>query len=138
MRDMLTTISSIIVILFCLSLLIVSGETGEADGREAKQIESRSVSSQSENTPVSKTTLYQKVQSVKFKNGVLIFVTLEQGGLKQHYFQIRDKNVVLCSNTNRDMPINSIKFTDDGSSTLQITIPPAFEVDLLEAMSELN
>ncbi len=138
MRDLLTTISSIIVILFCLSLLIVSGETGEADSQEAKQISTRSMSSKSEESPVPRTTLYQKVQSVKFKNGVLIFVTLDQGGLKEHYFQIRDKNVVLCSNSDRDMPINSIKFTDDGSSTLQVTIPPAFEVDLLEAMSELN
>lgn len=134
MRDLLTTISSMIVILFCLSVLLMSGET---DSEEPLDNTNQLASQQSNQPSTLRTTLFKKVQSVKLEHGVLMFVTFEKTGLKEHYFPIRDKNVVLVNSMTGDMPPNTIKF-DYVASTLMVTIPKMFEIDLMESLTSSN
>lgn len=133
MRDLLTTIASIIVILFCLSLLIVNGEA-DLEQEEVVTNASQLASYQTEQLPGSRSTVFRKVQSVELENGVLMFTTIEKEGLKEHYFLIRDKNVVLVNNKSSSMPYNTIRF-DSKANTLLVTIPTAFEVDLMESLT---
>lgn len=67
-----------------------------------------------------------------------MFVTLEdEGELREHYFQIRNKNVILCNEGDAGMPLNSIKFEEDSSQTIVVTIPQQYGVDFMEAMTAL-
>lgn len=134
MKDLLTTASSIIIILFCVSLLFL-GETrpSESGGREL--LTNDSAEFQAAKHPHASTILFSRVQSVRLKKGVLMFVSLDEDGLKEHFFLIRDKNVVLIKKNAGDMPPNSIKFDDDGYNTLLVTIPNTFDIDLLDAMT---
>ncbi|WP_145230395.1 hypothetical protein [Gimesia algae] len=132
MKDLLTTASSIIIILFCISLFFLS-EGNQAGDREL--LTNDHAEFQSAKHPRAKTTLFSRVQSVKLKKGVLMFVTICEDGLKEHFFLIRDKNVVLIKKNAGDMPGNSIKFDDDGHNTLLVTIPNTFDIDLMDAMT---
>ncbi len=100
MRDMLTTISSMILIVFCFSLLMVSEETESVPG-ESETAANQLPGYRSGQRPVNNFFLFKKVQSVRLKKGVLIFVTMENEGLKEHYFQIRNKNVVVVKKISR-------------------------------------
>ncbi|QDV51259.1 hypothetical protein Enr17x_33140 [Gimesia fumaroli] len=133
MRDLLTTTAAVIVILFCLALLLVSGET-ELEQEEVITNANQLARYQSGLTGISQSTVFRKVQSVTLKQGVLMFVTIEKEGLKEHYFSIRDKNVVLVNNKSSSMPYNTIRF-DSKANTLLVTIPTAFEVDLMGSLT---
>ncbi|QDT43127.1 hypothetical protein Pan241w_32250 [Gimesia alba] len=133
MRDLLTTVASIIVILFCLSLLMVSGEA-DLEQEEVVSNARQLASYRTEQLPVSRSTVFRKVQSVELENGVLMFTTIEKEGLKEHYFLIRDKNVVLVNNKTSSMPYNTIRF-DSKANTLLVTIPTAFEIDMMESLT---
>tara|TARA_R110002111_G_scaffold247140_5_gene310241 strand:+ start:53606 stop:54019 length:414 start_codon:yes stop_codon:yes gene_type:complete len=136
LKDLLTTTSSTLIILFCFSLFFLGEEPGS--DREGPALISHHIKNHKSGThPLAKTTLFQKVQSVRLKKGVLMFVTSDEEGLKEHFFLIRDKNVVLIKKKASDMPLNSIKFEDDGHNTLLVTIPNSFEIDLLEEMTSL-
>lgn len=133
MRDMLTTISSMIVILFCLSLFFVGGEV--ESGLEQKEDRTdQYVRNQSGRQSVNDSLIFKRVQSVKLEQGVLKFVTLENEKLKEHYFQINGKNVIFTRDAESDMPLHSIKFSDKGSDTLLVTIPPSLEIDIMESL----
>lgn len=135
MKDMLTTTSSLIVILFCLSVLFLSDETHpDADGVVELPSRNNALDASTKH-PLAKTTYFNRVQSVRFKKGVLIFVTSGSEGLEEHFFLIRDKNVILVKASSGNMPVNSIKFDDDGHNTLVVTIPNTFDVDLLKEMT---
>ena len=134
MKDFLTSTSSIIVILFCFSLLLLDEVPGTIS-EEPKHVTDQSAEFKSGVYPIARTTLFTRVQSVKLQKGVLMFVSLDPDGLKEHYFLIRDKNVVLIKKSNSDMPLNSIRFEDDGHSTMRVTIPDTFDIDLLEEMT---
>lgn len=137
MKDMLTTSSSIIIILFCCSLLFLSDEAVTFQN-EAEFITNRNAKDYQKTThPLAKTTLFNRVQSVRIQKGVLMFVTSDQEGLKEHYFLIRDKNVILIKEKAADMPHNSIKFEDDGYNTLRVTIPDRFNINLMEEMTSI-
>ena len=133
MRELLTTVASIMVILFCLSLLIVSGEA-EQEKEEVSTNTNQLASYQTEQLPVNRSTVFRKVQSVELENGVLMFTTIEKEGLKEHYFLIRDKNVVLVNNKSSSMPYNTIRF-DSKANTLLVTIPTTFEVNMMESLT---
>lgn len=132
MKDLLTTASSIIIILFCVSLLFLSERNQFGD---MELLTNEHAESQTAKHPRAKTTLFSRVQSVKLKKGVLMFVTIGVDGLEEHFFLIRDKNVVLIKKNSGDMPGNSIKFDDDGHNTLLVTIPNTFDIDLMDAMT---
>lgn len=136
MKDMLTTTASIVIILFCFSLLFLVEDPG-ASREDPALISHRIASHQSGTHPFAKTTLFQKVQSVRLEKGVLMFVTSSEEGLAEHFFLIRDKNVILIKKKDSEMPLNSIKFEDDGHNTLLVTIPNSFDIDLLKEMSTL-
>ncbi|MCA9016571.1 MAG: hypothetical protein KDA77_14660 [Planctomycetaceae bacterium] len=139
MREMLTTISSIIVILFCCSVLFLGeGARDYLPEPEAEPISSHNAKELNKVPhPLAKTTLFHRVQSVRLHKGVLMFVTADQEGLKEHFFLIRDKNVILVKKDAGDMPPNSIKFDDDGHNTLLVTIPNTFEIDVLRELTSL-
>tara|TARA_R110000850_G_scaffold121676_2_gene239571 strand:+ start:20743 stop:21195 length:453 start_codon:yes stop_codon:yes gene_type:complete len=133
-KDLLTTASSIIIILFCVSLFFLSeGNRSESGGPALLNKDSAEI--QAGKHPRAKTTLFSRVQSVKLKKGVLMFVSIGEDGLREHFFLIRDKNVVLVKKNAGDMPGNSIKFDDDGYNTLLVTIPNTFDIDLMDAMT---
>lgn len=135
MRDLLTTVASIIIILFCFSLLIVNGESFSEQGQ--RRTNSNSLAGyRAEELPVSRSTIFRKVQSAKLENGVLMFTTIEKEGLKEHYFLIRDKNVVLVNNKTSSMPYNTIRF-DSKANTLLITIPTTFKIDMMESLTAM-
>lgn len=134
MKDLLTTASSIIIILFCISLFFLS-EGNRSDSGDRELLTNDHAEYQSAKHPRAKTTLFSRVQSVKLKKGVLMFVTMGEDGLREHFFLIRDKNVVLVKKNAGDMPGNSIKFDDDGHNTLLVTIPNTFDIDLMDAMT---
>ncbi|MCH9653914.1 MAG: hypothetical protein K0U86_13110 [Planctomycetes bacterium] len=134
MKDLLTSTSSIIVILFCFSLLLLD-EVPETVSVEPTHMTDHSAGFKSGMYPKARTTLFSRIQSVKVRNGVLMFVSLEPDGLQEHYFLIRDKNVILIKKTNSVMPADSIKFEDDGRSTMLVTISASLDIDLLEEMS---
>lgn len=140
MKDMLTTTSSIIVILFCVSVLfLVDNEEGYLQEQESEMISARNGEKfLKARHPLAKTTLFHRVQSVRVQQGVLKFVTADQDRLKEHYFLMRDKNVILIKEDAYDMPHNSIKFYDDGHNTLKVTIPNTFEIDLMQELSSIN
>jgi len=85
-------------------------------------------------SPPVKSTFFIRVQSVKVQNGVLMFTNLDQGKLKEHYFLIRDKNVILTKESKSNMPPHSIKFEDE-HSTMRVTISASLGIDLLEEMA---
>ena len=137
MRELITMISSLIIILCCLSSFLVTEEP-EASHGVPERISSLNGGTLHSQKVGEKSRLFKKVQSVEIKNGVLIFVTLQdEGGLREHYFQIRNKNIILCNHGDATMPHNSIKFEMDDSNTTVVTIPPAYEVDYIEAMTSL-
>jgi len=136
LKDLLTTASSVIIILFCLSLFFLGEGTG-TNPENPDLITTQSAKYRSGIHPLAKTTLFKRVQSVRLKKGVLMFVTANEEGLQEHFFLIRDKNVVLIKKKATDMPQNSIKFEDDGHNTLLVTIPSSFDIDLLEAMTSI-
>lgn len=131
MRDILTTVSSIIVILFCLSLLFVSEEI-ETDQQYKEEITNQNASYQNSQPPDNKSIVFNRVQSVELEHGILKFATFENEKFKQHFFKIRDKNVIFTRETDSGMPLHSIKFVDSGCNTLLVTIPPSFEVDIMK------
>ncbi|WP_339734302.1 hypothetical protein [uncultured Gimesia sp.] len=133
MRDLLTTIASIIVILFCLSLLIVSGETQSKEEEVITNANQLGLN-QGSLPRVSQSTIFKKVQTVKLKQGVLMFITIGKEGLKEHFLVLRDKNVVLVNSKSSSMPYNTIRF-DYNANTLLVTIPSAFEIDMLESLT---
>ncbi|MCH9655317.1 MAG: hypothetical protein K0U86_07740 [Planctomycetes bacterium] len=134
MRDLLSMVSSAIIILFCFSLLLVSGAPG-ADNDEVDSNVSRAIGIESEHPVTPQTILFTKIQSVKVRKGILIFVTFENNSIKEYYFQIRDKNVIFVRDEDSEMPLESIKFTDRGCHTLMVTIPKSLEIDLVEEMA---
>lgn len=134
MKDMLTTFSSVIIILFCFSLFYLGDEV-ETNQETSAAAKDQTASFQHGQHPLAKTTVFTRVQSVKLKKGILMFVTADPDGLKEHFFLIRDKNVILAKKPAIGMPRNSIKFDDDGHNTLLVTIPDSFDIDLLTAMS---
>lgn len=140
MKDTLTSISSIIVILFCISaLFLVDIEESSLQEQETETISARNGRDYLKpRHPLAKTTLFHRVQSVRVDKGVLVFVTADQTGLKEHFLVLRDKNVILIKKDAGDMPHNSIKFDDDGHSTLKVTIPNAFDIDLLHELTSIN
>lgn len=133
MRDLLATIASIIVILFCLSLLFVSEET-QSEQDEAVTNANQLPLNQSGFPQVSQSTIFKRVQSVELKQGVLMFITIGKEGLKEHFLVLRDKNVVLVNSKSSSMPYNTIRF-DYNANTLLVTIPSAFEVDILGSLT---
>ena len=134
MKDMLTTSSSIIIILFCCSLLFLSDEAVTFQN-EAEFITNRNAKDYQKTThPLAKTTLFNRVQSVRIQKGVLMFVTSDQEGLKEHYFLIHDKNVVLINSMTGDLPQDTIRFDYD-CSTLLVTIPAVFNIDIMESLT---
>ena len=134
MKDLLTTAASLIIILFCFSLLFQS-EGMENVPEEAAQLAMHNSEIQSGFSPPVKSTLFNRVQSVKVRKGVLMFANLEQGKLKEHYFLIRDKNVILTKEPDGNMPHHTIKFEDDGKSAMRVTISTSLDIDLLEEMA---
>ncbi|WP_339726821.1 hypothetical protein [uncultured Gimesia sp.] len=134
MKDLLTTTSSVIVILFCISILfLVDNEETALQEQDLEMISAHNGKEFLKAPhPLAKTTLFHRVQSVRLKEGVLIFVTADQDGLKEHFFVIRDKNVILVKKDAGDMPPNSIKFASDGHGTLMVTIPNTFELDPMQ------
>ncbi|QDU51679.1 hypothetical protein [Gimesia panareensis] len=135
MKDMLTTTSSLIVILFCLSILFLS-DNRYSDSEVVQELPNRhNALSADTKHPRASTTMFRRVQSVRVKKGVLIFVTSCEEGLKEHYFLIRDKHVILVKSSTGEMPHNTLKFDDDGHNTLLVTIPHTFDVDLMKEMT---
>lgn len=136
MKDLLTTTSSVIVILFCCSVLFLEDDAEK--GLQEQDVDMITARNGEEflKAPhlLAKTTLFHRVQSVRLENGVLMFVTLEQERAKEHYFVVRDKNVILVKQDVGDMPSNSIKFYDDGRSRIEVTIPNTFEFDPLREL----
>lgn len=130
MKDLLTNIAAIIVILFCFSLLLAD----EVPGTDRENMVAIAESQRREK-PEATTTLFNKVQSVKMQKGVLIFETLEQGQLQEHFFMMRDKNVFLIRKVIGEIPSDMIKFEDYGHTTVLVTIPATFDIDLYEEMS---
>ncbi len=130
MKDLLTNIAAIIVILFCFSLLLADEIPGTDTEKRVTSAEF-----QGREKPEATTTLFNKVQSVKVQKGVLIFETLEQGQLQEHFFMMRDKNVFLIRKVISEIPNDMIKFEDYGHSTMLVTIPATFDIDLYEEMS---
>ena len=137
MREFVTTISSLIIIVCCFCSFLPSEES-DVDQSRQDQFSGASGKFIQDDKPVSRSKLFKKVQAVKMKQGVLMFVTLEEeGGLREHYFQIRDRNVILCNLGDAKMPLDSIKFEEDGANTIIVTIPPMYDVDLLEALTSM-
>lgn len=134
MKDMLTTTSSIIVILFCLTALFLSDEAEPALNHPGMITKPES-SMNSTKYPLAKTTYFHHVLSVSVQKGVLQFVTQGKTGRMEHFFLIRDKNVILIKKSAVDMPKDSIKFDDDGHNTLLVTIPTTFEIDLMHDLT---
>lgn len=130
MKDLLTNTAAVIVILFCFSLLLVDDVPGNSAGKAVPSVESRS-REKSEAT----TTLFNKVQSVKVQKGVLMFETLEEDQLQEHFFLLRDKNVILIKKVLSEIPVDIIKFEDYGHATMLVTIPATFDIDLYEDLS---
>jgi hypothetical protein len=134
MKDLLTTTSSIIVILFCCCVLFLGDDADQhLSEPDPEMITARNHKKfLKARHPLAKTTLFRRVQSVRLKDGVLMFVTADQNGLKEHFFIIRDKNVILVKKDADDMPPDSIKFDADGHGGIQVTIPNTFELDPLQ------
>ncbi len=87
MRELITTASSLIIILCCLCSFLVTEEPEASHDVPERISNLNGELLQSEKVGV-KTILFKKVQSVKIKNGVLIFVTLQdEGGLREHIFK---------------------------------------------------
>ena len=134
MKDLLTTTSSVIVVLFCCSVLFLE----EDRGTSSQEQEFDSITSRNGEEflkaphPLAKTTLFHRVQSVRLENGILKFVTLDQDRIKEHYFVVRDKNVILVKQEAGDIPYNAIKFYDDGYHRIEVTIPNTFELDPMQ------
>lgn len=137
MREFITTISSLIIIACCFCSFLPSEEPDASDSRRDQNSDLNGKAIQSER-PVSRSRLFKKVQAASVKNGVLMFVTIaDEGGLREHYFQIRNKNVILCNEGDAGMPLSSIKFEEDSSQTIVVTIPQQYGVDFMEAMTAL-
>ncbi|WP_417377798.1 hypothetical protein [Gimesia sp.] len=137
MREFITTVSSLIIIACCFCSFLTPEEpvVGQSNPEQSTNLKMNCIQSEK---LVSRSKLFKKVQSVEMKEGVLMFITLqEKGGLREHYFQMRGKNVILCNRGDDKMPLNSIKFEEDGSNTIIVTIPPMYEVNLMEAMTAM-
>lgn len=137
MRECITTISSLIIIACCFCSLLSSEELDVIQSSQSQNSDFDGQVSQCEK-PVSRSKLFKRVLAVNVKNEVLMFVTLEEeGGLREHYFQLRNRNVILCNQGDMKMPLDSIKFAEDGANTIIVSIPPGHEVDLMEALTFL-
>ena len=132
MKDLLTTISSIFVILFSLSVLFLAEPTDAKTGVATEQ--EHDISDQPLGKP---SLLFTRVQGAKIKNGVLIFMTLEEDGLKDHYFPLRGRNVVLSQTPDKQLPVSSIQFTEETENCLRINISPSIQINLLEELTAL-
>lgn len=133
MKELLTTISSLLVILFSLSVLFLAEDESET----IPEAPSEQMASLSHRPPQKKTVIFNRVQGVKVKNGILIFITLEKEGLKDHYFSLRGKNVFLSQASTAVMPINSIQFEEEGENSLRITFSPNLDIDLMEELTAI-
>ncbi len=133
MRDLLTTMSSMIIILFCLSLLFVGGENETDADQKVNRIHQNAGDLRGSQS-VNDSLVFHRVQSVKLEEGILRFVTFKDEKIKEHYFPIGDKNVVFSRESDSDMPLHSIKFVDRGRNTLVLTIPPSLEIDMMELL----
>ncbi|WP_417382870.1 hypothetical protein [Gimesia sp.] len=131
MRDFLSTISSIFVILFSLSLLFLTDEPDVESGAQKKTF-----ATHLKHPPANKTMIFNKVQGVKVRDGVLVFVTLEEGGLKDYYFSLRGKNVILCQSPNSQMPLKSIEFEESSLNGLRITLSAGLDINLQETLKD--
>ncbi|WP_298868652.1 hypothetical protein [uncultured Gimesia sp.] len=134
MKDLLTTAASIIIILFCFSLLFLSEREGTHPVATA-QLTNPNTEVQNGHAPPVKSTLFTRVQSVKVQKGVLMFVTIEHEKLQEHYFLIRDKNVILVKTSRSDMPSQSIKFEDAGNGTMRVMISDTIDIDLMKELT---
>jgi hypothetical protein len=132
MRDTLTTVSSLLVILFGLSVLFLAEDTTAE--REGKSVP---ISDLANSPPPPETVLFDRVQGARIKNGVLVFVTREQAGLKDHYFPLRGKNIFFCQTPSSQLPVNSIQFAAEGINSLRITFSPSLKIDLQEQLTAL-
>ncbi|QDU50792.1 hypothetical protein [Gimesia panareensis] len=132
MKELLTTVSSLLVILFSLSVLFLAEESETIPDAPSEQI-----TSLSSRPPQKKTVIFNRVQGVKVKHGILIFITLEKEGLKDHYFSLRGKNVFLSQAPTSVMPINSIQFEEEGENSLRITFSPNLDIDLMEELTAI-
>ncbi|MDF1745584.1 MAG: hypothetical protein P1V19_17930 [Gimesia sp.] len=134
MKDLLTTVASIIIILFCFSLLFLCEREG-AHPVKAAQLTNPNTEVLKGQAPPVKSTLFTRVQSAKVKKGVLMFVTIDHEKLQEHYFLIRDKNVILLKSSRSDMPSKSIKFEDAGNGTMRVTISDTIDIDLMKELT---
>ncbi len=134
MKDLLTTAASIIVILFCISLLFLS-EGEESYSEESAPTTNQNAVVQSGFAPAAQTTLFTRVQSVKVRHGVLMFAAIEEGNVKEYYFLLRDKNVILIKESNSEMPVNSILFKKEEDGTMRVIIPDTLDIDLMQELA---
>ncbi|QDT88582.1 hypothetical protein [Gimesia algae] len=131
MKDYLSTISSIFVILFSLSVLFL------ADGPDVQSGEQKqTLTAPLNQIPQKKTMLFNKIQGVRVRDGVLIFVTLGRDGLKDHYYSLRGKHVILCKSPSSQMPFKSIEFQESSLNSLQITLSADLDIDLKESLKD--
>ena len=138
MKDLLTTVASAIVIVFCVSVLFLSEEADPIE-EEAEMLTHKNAAELNQPPfPLAKTTLYHRVQSVRVVKGVLHFVTADKEGLKDHYFLLRDKNVILVQEDAVHIPHNAIQFEDDGYHTIKVTIPTTFGLNLMHDLTCMN
>ncbi|WP_417395382.1 hypothetical protein [Gimesia chilikensis] len=134
MKEILTTIASLVVIMFCLAILVLPNDS-EIEAKPAAQtVPSGSVQA---GQPVKGTLLFKQVQAVKVRNEVLIFVTLDREGLKDYYIPLRGKNVILSQSPNSLLPVNSIKLEENGMNSLCVTLSPTLEIDLMKELTTL-
>lgn len=134
MKDLLTTAASVIVILFCISILFLSEGEESYSEESAPTIKPNTVV-QSGYAPPAQTTLFTRVQSVKVRQGVLMFAAIEEGNLKEYYFLLRDKNVILIKESNSEMPVNSILFKKEDNGAMRVIIPDTFNIDLMQELA---
>lgn len=130
MKEILTMISSLLVILFSLSVLFLADDTSAEP--ESSSVTIPDLASR---PPQTETVLFKRVMGVRVHQGVLIFVTREQEGLKDHYFPLRGKNVFLCRPTSSRLPADSIQFASEGLNGLRITFSPTLKIDLQEQLT---
>lgn len=131
MKDLLSTTSSLFIILFSLSLLFLTEEPNVESGEQKKTI-----ATQRKHPPENKTTTFGRVQSVTVRDGVLIFVAFEKDGLKEYYFSLRGKNVILCQSPTSQMPPKSIQFEESDTGSLRITLSASLDINLEKELKD--
>lgn len=138
MKDFLTTLSSIVVILFGLSVLFLTDKTDAEPVKQSQTVKQTEAIPELSNTaPQKRKMIFLKVQGVNVKNGVLHFVTLESYGLKDHFISLRGKNVILSQSPTSQLPVQSIQFEENGPHSLRISISTTLDFNLQEKLAEL-